>query len=199
MAQGSAPTARVVRVLEALRIHAGDGRRYAELAQDAGLVEEDGGERHGDHAEGIGRGEHAGHGRDGDDGIAAKAAQTLRRDHAGLRQQAQHAAVRSRKHTGVGFWTYFAVEPGAPRLANSGRLRLSDVGAVVQDVQHGAGFILWVEHGVIDCLEGFTYADDWPKEPKLIRWHYLGHTSPGNPMLVETDVRNLEDVFNRKG
>ena len=35
MAQGSAPTARVVRVLEALRLHAGAGLRYAELAHDA--------------------------------------------------------------------------------------------------------------------------------------------------------------------
>jgi len=116
-----------------------------------------------------------------------------------LRQQVQHAVVSNRKHTGVGFWTYFVVQPSAPRLANSGRLRLSDVGAVVQDVQHGAGFILWVEHGAIDCLEGFTYADDWPKEPKLSRWYYLRHASPGNPMLVETDVRKLEDVFSCKG
>lgn len=35
MAQGSAPTARVVRVLESLRVRAGDGLRYAELADDA--------------------------------------------------------------------------------------------------------------------------------------------------------------------
>jgi DNA-binding IclR family transcriptional regulator len=37
VAQGSAPTARVVRVLEALRGRAGEGRRYAELAGDAGV------------------------------------------------------------------------------------------------------------------------------------------------------------------
>ncbi len=37
MPQGSAPTARVVRVLEALRGRAGEGRRYAELAGDAGV------------------------------------------------------------------------------------------------------------------------------------------------------------------
>ena len=47
-------------------------------AQDAGLVEQDGGQRHGDHAEGIGRREHAGRRRDGDDGVAAEAAQALR-------------------------------------------------------------------------------------------------------------------------
>ena len=35
MAQGSAPTARVVRVLEALRLRADGGLRYAELAHDA--------------------------------------------------------------------------------------------------------------------------------------------------------------------
>jgi DNA-binding IclR family transcriptional regulator len=37
MAQGSAPTARVVRVLESLRVRAGAGLRYAELAEDAGV------------------------------------------------------------------------------------------------------------------------------------------------------------------
>ena len=122
-----------------------------------------------------------------------------REDLAILRQQAQHVVVRSREHTGVGFWTYFDVAPDATRLGNSGRHELSDVGAEIQGVQHGAGFILWVEHGVIDCLEGFTYVGEWPKEPKLIRWYYLRHASPGNPVLAETDVRNLEDVFNAAG
>jgi DNA-binding IclR family transcriptional regulator len=37
VAQGSAPTARVVRVLETLRGRAGEGMRYAELADDAGV------------------------------------------------------------------------------------------------------------------------------------------------------------------
>ena len=115
-----------------------------------------------------------------------------------LRQQVRHAMVRSRTHTGIGFWTYFDVPPGAPRLTDSGRLRLSDVGAEIQDVEHGAGFVLWVERGEIDCLEGFTYAGDWPKEPKLIRCYYLRHASPGNPMLVETNERDIDDVFERK-
>lgn len=115
-----------------------------------------------------------------------------------LRQQVQQAVVRSRRLTGVGFWTYFDVPPGAPRLTDSSRLRLSDVGAEVQDVEHGAGFILWVEHGAIDCLEGFSYADQWPKEPELIRWYYLRHAFPGSGSLVETEVRELEDVFNSK-
>ena len=115
-----------------------------------------------------------------------------------LRQQAQQAGVRSRTHTGVGFWTCFDVPPGAPRLTDSSRFRLSDVGAEVQDVEHGAGFILWVEHGAIDCLEGFSYADEWPKEPKLIRWYYLRPASAGSPNLVETEVRELEDVFSGK-
>jgi hypothetical protein len=114
-----------------------------------------------------------------------------------LREQTQHARVRSRRQTGVGFFSYFDVPPVAPRLTAPGRFRLSDVGAELQNVQHGTGFILWVEHGAIDCLEGFTYADDWPSEPKLIRWSYLRHRSPGDTSLVETDRRDLEQLFKR--
>ena len=113
-----------------------------------------------------------------------------------LRDQAANAEVRAREHTGVGFYTYFSVPPGVPRLENTSRLLLSDVGADVEDVRNGAGFILWVADGLIDCLEGFTYGDDaWPQHPRLVRWYYVRPRSPCSPSMVETDTRDLEQLF----
>ena len=66
--------------------------------------------------------------------------------------------------TGVGFWTQLLVSPGVPRAPVAGpRLALGGVGATLEGVEHGVGFVLFVEDGQLDFLEGFTFDEPWPQ------------------------------------
>lgn len=84
---------------------------------------------------------------------------------ASLREHVAVCRVLSREFTGVGFWTFLKVPLDTPR-ADIGpeRIVLGGVYAEIEGVEHGAGFILFVEDGYLDNLEGFTYDDPWPKQ-----------------------------------
>ncbi len=111
---------------------------------------------------------------------------------AALRNQAAAASVRLREFTGVGFFTHFEVPADVPRLPFRGRFVLSDVGADVEGTEYGAGFVLFVEDGVLDCLEGFTYTGEWPADAQLVRWYCLHPEAPGSHHLVQTAERDVE-------
>jgi hypothetical protein len=91
---------------------------------------------------------------------------------AALRAQAEIATVERREMSGVGFFTTFAVSAGAVCLATVGGCVISDVGAEIEGVRHGASFALFIPDGRLDFLEGFTYDDPWPDDLKLRRWYY---------------------------
>jgi len=80
-----------------------------------------------------------------------------------LREQLGATVVVKRKMTGVGFFTTFAVSDDVPR-ADDRSLKFGDVIASISGVAHGAGFLLYVEHGALHMLEGYTYDEPWPKE-----------------------------------
>jgi hypothetical protein len=67
-----------------------------------------------------------------------------------LREQLAVATVAAREFTGVGFFTRFHVPPTASRLPSPRPIVISDVHAEVSGLQHGAGFVLFVEDGVLD-------------------------------------------------
>jgi hypothetical protein len=86
-----------------------------------------------------------------------------------LRYQADRCRVASREFTGVGFYTTLEVPSDAPPAAvRSGRMTLGDVTATIDGLNHGAGFVLWIEDGVLRELEGFSYDEPWPE---AIRGH----------------------------
>lgn len=90
--------------------------------------------------------------------------------------------VESREFTGVGFFTRFA-KLSVPGLA-LGTSQLADVHADIPLLEHGAGFILFVENGRLDMLEGFCYDESWPSvtgefKLRLINWESK------NPNLLE--------------
>ncbi len=113
-----------------------------------------------------------------------------------LRQQLATSDIRSRDYTGVGFFTEFSVPQTAPLLEGPQNFRLSDVSATLSGVEHGAGFILFVQEGRIDFLECFTYDGQWPENPKLLEAFYLAPTKPRSPSLVRTDRRDFETLRN---
>src|SRR6266436_4026775 len=80
-----------------------------------------------------------------------------------IRQQLAHASVSSRKFTGAGFFTRFAIPPDAPVRRDLQSTELGGIGAKIPGLQDGAGFLLFIRDGVISFLEGYTYGDAaWP-------------------------------------
>jgi hypothetical protein len=83
----------------------------------------------------------------------------------GLRAQLAHLTVKSRELTGVGFFTEFEIASEAvPVPLGRGISPLRGVAAKIEGLENGAGFLLFVEDGLLSMLEGFSYDDRWPSE-----------------------------------
>ena len=68
----------------------------------------------------------------------------------------QYASARV---TGREF-TNFEVADKASSLGNGIRLALGDVVAEVEGVEHGVGLVLFIEDGLMTCLEGYVFGDE---------------------------------------
>ncbi len=91
-----------------------------------------------------------------------------------LRRQAQVATVASRELTGVGFFTTLELPPDIERApTRPGRLHLGDVEAVVPGLRNGAGFVLFVQDGIIELLEGYSYDEPWPEQILTVELRFL--------------------------
>ena len=102
-----------------------------------------------------------------------------------LRSQLAIAEIRERDLTGHGFYTDFAfpatkdVQPVTPR-----KLVLGDVWASTgTGLPDGAGFLLFVDEGVLNFLEGFTYGGEtWrPSEADDFVLEYRDEPNPAFP------------------
>ncbi len=74
-----------------------------------------------------------------------------------LSGQISSAQVVGRENTGAGFFTKLAVTAGDKMPA--ARSPLGDIGADIEGIKHGMGFLLWLQDGVADTLEGYTYEE----------------------------------------
>ncbi|HEY1929302.1 MAG TPA: hypothetical protein VGG92_17700 [Caulobacteraceae bacterium] len=74
-----------------------------------------------------------------------------------LRQQVMSATVTERENTGAGFYTKLAVTGGQKLVGVTSPI--GDVGADIEAMSRGMGFLLWMKDGVADTLEGYTYDD----------------------------------------
>ena|SRR5665213_527951 len=88
-------------------------------------------------------------------------------DRAALEVQLATATVLSRKNTGVGFYTDFSVARIPNAIVGGDRLRYGPA-AKIDGLERGMGFILWLNEGYADCLEGYTY-DESTAEIALVR------------------------------
>jgi hypothetical protein len=91
-----------------------------------------------------------------------------------LQKQIPALHVTERKMTGVGFFTRFSLPKEAPNLPNEASFHISDVAAELEDLEHGAGFVLFIKKGRIYMLEGFTYDEPWPENICSFRLSYDG-------------------------
>jgi hypothetical protein len=96
-----------------------------------------------------------------------------------LRAQVATATVAHREVTGAGFYTDLWVDRTLPAShrdvgnpLGEGRDFGDDVYADIEGLEHGAGFLLWLEDGWLSCLEGFSYAEPWPDTVSRfsVRW-----------------------------
>jgi hypothetical protein len=114
-----------------------------------------------------------------------------------LRQQLAVAVVSTREFSGAGFSTQFAVPAGTRQLASQRRLVIGDVYADVAGLKYGAGFLVFVERGILDMVECFTFENAWPAEASIRRLYYVRPKEPGSPSLIETAWRDLDFAVGR--
>lgn len=92
---------------------------------------------------------------------------------ANLRAQAEVVAVRERERTPVGEHIYFVVREGVDRLRVPS-LVLSDAQATFSHMRHPVQVLLFVENGVLSCLDFESVAgEDWPTEPTFTGSSFL--------------------------
>lgn len=91
-----------------------------------------------------------------------------------LRLQFRHCWVADRNFTGVGFFTSFKIWERTPKIRPPRRIVLGDVGADVDGLQHGCGFILFVKDGLLDTLECHLWGDEsLPEKARYGQLYYL--------------------------
>jgi hypothetical protein len=95
-----------------------------------------------------------------------------------LRVQLAHATITSRKMTGVGFFLDFSIPEHLGRLTDhyaniKPNFCFGDVGAQLDGLKYGAGFLLWITDGRLDSLEGYSYEGPWPPSIKRFQLHYF--------------------------
>jgi hypothetical protein len=72
--------------------------------------------------------------------------------------QRSAVCVTDRSNTGAGFYTTFEVDQSCPVVAATSPI--GNVTARVQGVDHGMGFILWLQNGRLSKLEGYSFEED---------------------------------------
>ena len=108
-----------------------------------------------------------------------------------LRQQFDVSYVAERHFTGVGFFTSFKVQNCLPRLVPPRRIVIGDVCAVVDGLEYGCGFILFVDDGLLGTLECHLWGDDaFPENPRYTRLYYVHQPNP--PAVAETTDRDMD-------
>lgn len=99
-----------------------------------------------------------------------------------LRQQLRLTTVARRELTGVGFFTYLAVPATAPRAPlGADEVRLTGVLAEMDGLEHGAGFVLYVDGSVLHMLEGYCYDEPWPQATGAFSLSYFDGKPPSLP------------------
>jgi hypothetical protein len=80
-------------------------------------------------------------------------------DQVALKAQLSTATLSSRQNSGHGFYTRFSVDHGSSTPVKGPQLKNGPM-ARIDGLKHGMGFILWLEKGYANCLEGFGYGED---------------------------------------
>jgi hypothetical protein len=106
-----------------------------------------------------------------------------------LRNQLQECSISRRERTGVGFYTWFAIgNTGSASKIGDLSFSIGDVNAIYPSLNHGASFELFVVHGLIDNLEGFSFDEPWPEDESGFLLEYQSQPR---------DLSELDDVLRK--
>jgi hypothetical protein len=94
-----------------------------------------------------------------------------RRVRAILRAQLKVAKITTRDFSGAGFFTNLAVPDTVERVPAT-RLVIGNVHVASPELENGAGSILFVDGGILNFLETFTYTDEMWKVPSTFTLSY---------------------------
>jgi hypothetical protein len=79
-----------------------------------------------------------------------------------LRDQRSAIVSMREQLTGSGFYLEFQLAEDAISIPGKPSFRFGDVDAKIEGVDNGAGFVVFIENGIITMLEGYTYDEPWP-------------------------------------
>jgi len=80
-------------------------------------------------------------------------------ERAALEAQLSTATLKGRENTGCGFFTEFVVDRASTLPLTGDRYRDGGT-AKIEGLVHGMGFILFLEKGYANLLEGYSYANE---------------------------------------
>ena len=86
--------------------------------------------------------------------------QILEKDAPDLLAQLSQLRVESREHTGVGTYVNFCYEGRINGLDGDDRTLGMHIFSDIKGIDHGAGFVLYVDTGLISMLEIFSHAGE---------------------------------------
>lgn len=82
-----------------------------------------------------------------------------------LQKQLSVASVKDRTISKYGFFVDYVINNSdAVTLGQDVNLMLETDGWKINGLEHGSGYILWIQNGLIHSLEGYSYEEPWPKE-----------------------------------
>ena len=113
-----------------------------------------------------------------------------------LRRQLEVCRVDSREFTGVGFYTNLVVDESVAARVE-GDLIFGDVAAEVDGLQYGAGFLLFVDRGMLNMLDGYNYGESWPEQISGFKLSYMNRKGEGG-ISDERDWQELTKILDAK-
>lgn len=99
-----------------------------------------------------------------------------------LYKQVENITVVRREFTGCGFYTEFHVNSKNYKLDNKEKIMLGGIIAELSELEHGTNFILYIENGLIQTLEGFCYDEQWPDNTTIIKLFSVSENGSLIPM-----------------
>ncbi|GAB5486520.1 MAG: hypothetical protein Pars2KO_00900 [Parasphingorhabdus sp.] len=94
-----------------------------------------------------------------------------------LGQQLENASVVNRENTGGGFYTTVSIPIEIPSIKGP-RLLSEETYAQVEGLEHGIGFVLFLENGYLHILEGYALA---PEDTSSLDFSDLNFTILNSP------------------
>ena len=95
-------------------------------------------------------------------------------EEATLRTQMASAIVESREYSGCGLFTIMKLNQLCQPIASKDRTILDwqSFQLAHPALEHGAGTLLYIADGYVECLECYTYGEDWPADESLFTLAY---------------------------